>query len=223
MSARSRTLSSWGKLRIPSADPMRSWSTGAGRLAAEPAIVPFGLVVRHQGQFGRDHPPVADERQVSAPHIGKRDVPTSGDLSPVFGKTRAQRATALCQACRRLADVDEMAPEVQGVDPASARPHAVCEAEQGTCLQRLDDLVLDAPVKVKIEVVRVSWHDPRILAPRARAKVCSCSTGEQPPPHLARSFGSDMCCSTNSVFSARRRSAEDVATGIGGGASAETR
>ena len=142
---------------------MRSWTTFAGGLAPEPAVVPFGLVVRHQSKLGRKHPPVAGERQVAALHLVQRNVSALGDLDPMFRETLAQGAPARGHACGRLPDVDEIAPEVQRVDTAGARAYAFREIEQGACFQLLENLFLDAPVEVEFKAVRVIRHDHGIV------------------------------------------------------------
>ena len=64
----------WRKLAIPGADPMRSRTTGPGRFATKSTIIPYWRIMRHQGQLGREHPPVAGEGKVPALHLGKCDV-----------------------------------------------------------------------------------------------------------------------------------------------------
>ena len=98
-------------------------------LAPEPAIVPSGIVMRHQSKLGREHPPLTHEGQVAAFHFRQSNVLPLGDLDPVFGQPRSESPLALGRPARCLSDVDQLAPEVEGVDTAFSRSHALDEGK----------------------------------------------------------------------------------------------
>jgi hypothetical protein len=59
------------------------------------AFVPRRLVVGYEGEFRRENPPLAIERQIAALHIGQRYILSAADFARVFGKPAPQCALAL--------------------------------------------------------------------------------------------------------------------------------
>src|ERR1700688_4649622 len=104
------------ELLIPSADAIRSGASYSRRFAAESAVVPFGLIVGHEGKLSREDPPLTRECQVAAFHFRERDVFPPADLPDVFTEASAPRAFALGGSSRRLADVYQLPLEVERVD-----------------------------------------------------------------------------------------------------------
>jgi hypothetical protein len=61
-------------------------------------------VVGYEGEFRRENPPFAIERQISALHIGERYILPAADFARVFSKSSPQRALALGSSFGCLAD-----------------------------------------------------------------------------------------------------------------------
>ena len=108
---------------------MSTRSTNARGFAAKTALVPLRPVVNHECKLGSENPPLAHEGQVSTPHIVEGDVLAFCDFMSVLGEAATERAPALGRSLRRLADVDEFAFEVEGVDSARWRSHTFGKVE----------------------------------------------------------------------------------------------
>jgi len=85
----------------------------------------------------------------------------------MFVQTSAQSPFTFGGPLRRLADVNQSAFEVQGIDATGLRSCAVCQRKERACLQFLNYLSANAAVKVKVEMVGIVgsvWHGDEILS-----------------------------------------------------------
>src|SRR5208282_5310083 len=91
---------------------------------------------------------------------------TLRELADVLVETLAQRAPALGHFLGRLADIDQIAIEVESINSALGWPNALFQLETRRRLQFFDDLRSDSPIQVELEVVRVVSvrHGERIVA-----------------------------------------------------------
>lgn len=114
----------------------------------------------HQREFRSEHPPFSLEREIAAGHVRQRDVLSFLYLADVFVEARPERPAALRRATRCLADIDQVAPEVERIDAALGRGRAPLESNERAVFQPLDKLVSDSPVQIKFEAVRIVYHLP---------------------------------------------------------------
>lgn len=154
---------------IPRADSVGSGTPFSGRLAPESACVPLRAIVDHQGEFGGEHPPVTLKGEESALNVPVRDVLPLANFAPVFCQAHPQGPFAFGGAAGCLPDIDQIAPEIQGVNSAALRAYALSEVQPRAVFQLLDYLGSDASIKVKIKAVRVRGHNIGILTDRRAA------------------------------------------------------
>ena len=111
---------------------MRSRTAFAWNLAPEPTVIPFRLVVSHESKFSGEDPPFAHKGQVAALHVLDRNVLATVDLGCVLGEPTAESSPTLGSSFGRLADIDKLAVEIEGVDAACLRSNTLREGEHWT-------------------------------------------------------------------------------------------
>ena len=104
-------------------------------------------------EFGREHPPLAFEGEIAAPHVVQRDVLPAGDLGGVLAEPRPQRTLALRSPPRRLTDIDQAPLVVEGIDPAGRGTRAPRQVKERAAFELLDDLGPDPFIQIEDEVM----------------------------------------------------------------------
>ncbi len=145
-----------GKERVPLVSPMGAWAAASGRLTAESAVVPFGLVVSHQRVLGSGYPPIAGECQVAAADISETDVLPLLDLADMLIQPLPEGPATLGRRGGRFAYVHQPAVEVERIDAAFCGRDSACGLEQWAGFQLLDNLYSDPSIEIKLEPVRIA-------------------------------------------------------------------